>query len=110
MRRPTLTLRLLAVAILAAAGFGVGCGGLPPVTPADVSRAQVRWPGIQRAELDRGRQLVVGKCGGCHQPPTPDTHRASEWPGALDEMSARSHLTPPERVAIERYLTTLSGR
>lgn len=105
--------RLVAGALAAVAGaVAVGCLAprLPPVDAGTVARAQARWPGVDAAELRRGRTLVVGKCGGCHAPPAVTARTAAGWPAALDEMSARSHLTGDERAAIERYLTAAAPR
>jgi hypothetical protein len=89
-------------------GLGVqaGCGVSPPVaTVNDAARAH-----IELADLQRGRTLFVGKCGGCHRVPLPAEHGASEWPGKLDEMSGRAHLDVAQRHLIEQYLVTMAMR
>jgi hypothetical protein len=97
------------VALLLTVG---ACGPhlLPVVGPADIARAQGRWPDTGAGELDHGRHLIVGRCGACHIPPTPDDVAAGEWPRTLDEMGPRSHLSPAERRAIERYVITFAVR
>jgi hypothetical protein len=83
-----------------------GCARrLPPLAaPGDAARANVPL-----VELERGRKLLIQKCGSrCHQTPLPQVHTAAEWPTMLDEMAPRANLDPPERVAIERYLITMS--
>jgi len=94
---------------LLAAGFAVlaGCtgGGPPAATALDASRAHV-----ELAELQRGRTLLISKCGGCHRTPQPDERRAAAWPRELDEMSSRAHLDRAEHQVLERYLVTMAAR
>jgi hypothetical protein len=84
-----------------------GCGvrSPPSATATDASRAN-----IQLADLQRGRSLLVTKCGNCHRTPLPGEHRASEWPGKLDEMTTRANLEGDQRHLIEEYLVTMSTR
>jgi len=79
----------------------------PPVaTAVDADRAHV-----ELAELERGRELLVKKCGGsCHVVPLPTQHAPAEWPRMLDEMSERSGLDGTQRRLIEQYLITMSAR
>jgi len=74
------------------------------VTAGDAARVHV-----DLAELREGRELLVRKCGGaCHLAPVPADHAAAEWPGKLDEMSARAGLKPEQRQLIEMYLTAMA--
>lgn len=84
-----------------------GCTNMPPpVTARDADRAHV-----ELAELQRGRELLVHKCGGsCHQVPLPTQHAAAEWPKKLDEMSERAGLDGTQRRLIEQYLVTMATR
>jgi hypothetical protein len=76
----------------------------PPVTVGDADRAHV-----ELAQLQEGRSLLVRKCGqSCHQTPMPSQHTAGEWPGKLDEMSARAGLDYKQRALIEQYLVTMA--
>lgn len=85
--------------------FVVGCAaGAPPVaTSVDAERSHVAV-----AQLNEGRTLLVGKCGGCHRAPSPHEHTAFDWPKQLDEMAARSNLNAVERQKIEAYLVALA--
>jgi hypothetical protein len=96
-----------AAALLCGLGLaGGGCApSLPAATPADAVRANV-----ELADLQRGRTLVVSKCGGCHRPPLPAEHGGDAWPSKLDEMSARSNLDVNQRHLIEAYLVTMATR
>ena len=103
-RFPGSSIRCAVLAATLLAGALAGCGStLPVATAGDAARA-----GVELAELQRGRSLVGAKCGGCHRTPLPTDHRAAEWPHMLDEMSARAHLDPAQRDAIERYLITMA--
>jgi cytochrome c553 len=82
------------------------CGMSPPAaTSADAQRGNA-----QLAELQRGRSLMVNKCGGCHRPPMPSDHAAAEWPAKLDEMSERSKLDPEQRFLIRQYFVVMAQR
>ena len=88
-----------------ALGLVAGCvAAPPPVTAIDASRAHV-----ELADLQRGRSLLVSKCGGCHRTPLPAEHRGAAWPEKLDDMSARAHLDDLQRHLIEAYLVTMAA-
>jgi hypothetical protein len=90
--------------LLVVAAIAAGCAApLPTVTAADASRT-----GVELAELQHGRDMLVEKCSGCHRTPQPAQHVASEWPAKLDEMAQRSHLDFDQRRAIEAYLVALA--
>lgn len=92
--------------VLAAVVAAGGCGGGPPVaTAADAARVN---RGLD--ELQRGRVLLVARCGGCHRPPMPSEHGVREWPQMLEEMADRAHLDAPQRQLIEAYLVTMAVR
>jgi hypothetical protein len=96
------------LALLVAAGALVACGrGLPPqATAIDAERAHV-----ELARLQRGRELVIRKCGSsCHRPPQPSQHTPAAWPATIDEMSERAQLRPDEKALIAQYLVTMAGR
>jgi hypothetical protein len=83
-----------------------GCGRITPphVTAVDAERSHVAV-----GELERGRSLLVSKCGAsCHSAPLPSQHTAREWPASLDEMSSRANLSFGDRHLIEEYLVAMS--
>jgi hypothetical protein len=98
--------RLAAIALLVA---GCAHSNAPVATDADAARAQARWPGITVEELNHGRKIYVGHCGGCHLPPAPASHPAAEWPGHVREMSERSGLSSDEEAEVIRYLQALAA-
>ena len=92
--------RFAVVAVLAA------CAPPPPiVSPADADRMHVAI-----GELQRGRDLLIAKCGGCHDVPVPDAQTHAEWPPRLDDMAQRAGLVGPERHLIEQYVLGMDRR
>jgi len=97
---------LVTASLLAVLGSTAGCARrMPPrATPADAERAH-----IELAELERGRELVVSRCGSrCHKPPLPTDKRAGEWPHAIEEMAERANINTMERQLIQQYLIALA--
>lgn len=72
---------------------------LPHATAADAQRANVAL-----VELERGRTIVVGKCGGCHKPPLPTDH----WQPVMTDMATRAKLDPNQRRLAEQYLSVMA--
>jgi cytochrome c5 len=80
----------------------------PPASPADVQWAQSKWPAMSPGDLESGRQVLVGKCAGCHRVPLPEEYSPAAWPGYISEMAARAKLTADDRSVLERYVVTLA--
>lgn len=91
--------------VVAAIVLGACGGSLPEATQRDAERAHV-----ELAALQRGRQLVLGKCSACHRPPAPADVLRDAWPAKVTEMAARSHLDATEHQLIEAYYVTLAPR
>jgi mono/diheme cytochrome c family protein len=93
--------------ILGALVLGTGCAGSAPpgATAADAARAHTSI-----AALDQGRSLFMAHCGACHAPPSPSSQPVSAWPGHVDEMQIRAHLTPQEASLVKQYLVTMAAR
>ena len=96
---------LLALLLLA------GCARtqLPRPTTAEAQAAQTRWPGTTVADLNRGRSLYMARCSVCHQPVQPGRIPADEWPGHVEEMRERAHLSIDEARLVESYLVTAAS-
>ncbi len=76
------------------------CAPAPPhATAADALRANVAL-----AELEQGRTIVVGKCGGCHKPPLPTDH----WQPVMTDMATRAKLDANQRRLAEQYLSVMA--
>ena len=101
------------IAVVVACGLGlalVACGGpwLPVATAIDATRASARWPETTVDQLNRGRTLLVRRCGNCHQPPSPAARTADRWPADVADMAARAGLRTGERELINRYLAAFA--
>jgi hypothetical protein len=95
----------LVVAAAIVGGLFAGCGGGPPIaTAGDAARAN-----IALADLQQGRTLLLGKCGGCHVAPLPTARKINQWPAELDDMGGRAKLDSTQRQLIEQYLITMAG-
>ena len=94
--------RIIAAALCLAA---VACTAAPPqATAIDAQRGHV-----ELAQLQEGRSLLVKRCSGCHNTPSPVDHASGEWPRKLGEMSERAHLGLSEREMIEKYLVVMAA-
>lgn len=83
----------------------VACAGsIPSVTDDSLRTAVVQWPQIRRSDLERGRELYITKCSGCHSLFAPAMLSDGEWKRELDEMATRARLTPIELERIHQYL------
>jgi cytochrome c5 len=91
-----------AIALL---GLVAACRGpwLPVATEADATRSNAAV-----ADLNRGRQLLIHSCSGCHLTPSPRDHRAADWPSEVAEMRERSKLDADEVALITQYLTAFA--
>ena len=94
-------------ALALAALFATACGGpwLPVATEADATRSNAAL-----GDLERGRELLIGNCSGCHLTPSPRDHRAADWPSEVAEMRERAKLTPDEVALITQYLTAFADQ
>lgn len=88
----------------------LSCAGsaVPAATAADVQRAAIARPETTLSELQRGRELYLGRCSACHQPIAPASYAAAEWPEHVGEMKARARLSPEEEQLIVLYLMTMA--
>jgi hypothetical protein len=84
----------------------IGCTPpLPVATEADASRAHV-----ELAQLSAGRDLLIKKCSGCHDTPTPGQRAARDWPHQVGEMQQRSGIDATQRALIEQFLVVMAQR
>jgi cytochrome c5 len=93
-------MRLVALLLL------IGCTPpLPVATEADAARA-----GVELAQLNAGRDLLVKKCSSCHDTPTPGQRSARDWPRQVGEMQQRSGIDAAQRALIEQFLVVMAAR
>ncbi|HET9959390.1 MAG TPA: hypothetical protein VFQ61_33095 [Polyangiaceae bacterium] len=100
----------LASVIVLAAGLTGCASSLPPPTAAQVQAAQEREPAASLADLTRGRDLYVQKCGNCHALRDPAGMNREQWDHAIHEMRTEQNvkLTEAEHQDILRYLDAAS--
>ncbi|MGE0400084.1 MAG: hypothetical protein AB7T06_25430 [Kofleriaceae bacterium] len=85
--------------VLVLALLGACAPSLPHATAVDADRANV-----ELAELERGRSIVLKKCGGCHKPPLP----TDAWQPVMADMAARAKLDAEQRRLAEQYLSVMA--
>jgi hypothetical protein len=94
---------------LAAACWLSACATLAPhPTEVDVARAPARTPPITLAGLEQGRTLYVRRCASCHRPFEPASKSADSWPGYIDNMKQRAHLSDVDAGLVLDYLITMA--
>jgi mono/diheme cytochrome c family protein len=76
--------------------------------PQDAVALAPQWPGTTLEDLDRGRRLYVRRCSGCHTLILPEAHPPGEWPGLVDDMTAKARLRPAERDDVVRFLVAVA--
>ena len=90
--------------------FVTACAApIPRPTTADALRASATRP-TTLAELERGREVYVRRCGNCHQPVQPSEYAPAAWPKHVDDMAERAKLATDDRELIVRFLVTLAAR
>lgn len=100
----------LAAAVALAVAAAACSSGIPRPTDADVTRARQTWPQTTRADLERGRELYVAHCSGCHPLHAPREYPPDAWRGFVDEMAPRAMLRPDEADLVIRYLSAAARR
>ena len=97
---------LLVVAALA------GCSSaFPPPSSAEVAAAKLTDPTAREQDLVHGRDVYLGKCGGCHLLIEPGKFASETWPGKVERMQQerRVHLEQDELRDLVRYLVGASA-
>jgi mono/diheme cytochrome c family protein len=91
---------------------GAACSSvLPPPGAAEVSAVKARDPSARVENLEHGRSLYLGKCGGCHLLIEPAKFAADVWPEKVARMQGeqRVHLDVDEARDLVRYLVGASA-
>lgn len=76
----------------------------------DAAWASRKWPGTTVTELDRGREVFVSRCSGCHNLPAPNVKTPDQWAAVVGEMAEGARLSMDERDLVLRYLSAASVR
>jgi cytochrome c5 len=57
-------------------------------------------------ELNKGKTLLMEKCGDCHATPSPRKHDSNGWVTTLDRMQPQAKISDNEKALIFKYLTS----
>jgi hypothetical protein len=83
----------------------VGCAAaLPIITEEESHHAQSRWPAVSVRSLNKGRELYIDHCSGCHSLHLPHEYTESEWKKSIDEMGIKAKLVDSEKLLVYQYL------
>ena len=89
-----------------------GCSSaFPSPGTAEVGAAKLRDPAARQEDLVHGRDVYLGKCGGCHLLIEPGKFASEAWPEKVERMQEerRVHLQPDELRDLVRYLVGASA-
>jgi len=78
---------------------------LPVATEADAQRSHV-----ELAQLEAGRALLIKKCSGCHDTPSPGQRSPSDWPHQVGAMQQRAGIDASQRALIEQFLVVMAAK
>ncbi len=96
--------------LIAAFALVAGCTTVIPYpTEREVATARQTDPAATVESLTHGRRRYVAKCAGCHYLRAPRDKTPDEWPGVLEDMTAKARCTAEDRRAITAYLLAVSG-
>ena len=65
---------------------------------------------IEIAQLNQGRDLLLHKCGACHDVPVPGQRAAHDWPAQVALMQQKAGIDASQRSLIEQYLVTMAPK
>jgi cytochrome c5 len=91
--------------VVVLAGLIACTAPVPVATEADAARANV-----ELAQLNAGRDLLIKKCSGCHDTPSPGQRAPRDWPHQVGEMQQRSGIDATQRALIEQFLVVMASK
>jgi hypothetical protein len=77
----------------------------PPATEQDALRVH-----LDLAQLNQGRELLLHRCGKCHDVPVPGQRDAKDWPAQVTLMAPKAGIDASQRSLIEQYLVTMAPK
>ena len=104
MKALHVTAALAAIGLLGAGCFPKGAPVPGALSPAGVTWATGRWPGVTAASLSAGRDHFVAKCNGCHSYPDLAAIPEARWPEIMERMGKKAGLGAEDKEAVLRYL------
>jgi hypothetical protein len=80
------------------------------LTPTQLDRAARRWPEETPENFERGRNLYLAKCSGCHALVLPQERSADQWPAIVNQMEPLAKISDEERDRILRFILAASEK
>jgi hypothetical protein len=65
---------------------------------------------IELGQLSAGRDLLLKRCGSCHDVPVPGQRAAKDWPPQVALMQVKAGIDDSQRALIEQYLVTMASK
>jgi hypothetical protein len=56
-------------------------------------------------ELQQGKEIFSGKCGGCHKLPNPEKYQPQVWTKILEKMAPKAKLTVDQKELVYKYVS-----
>lgn len=75
-------------------------------TQADEAFAKDKWGQANVVDLNKGYDIYVSKCGGCHILPKPLDYSEVKWMEILPDMCKRAFLDKSQQESVTRYILT----
>ncbi|MES2567054.1 MAG: hypothetical protein V4565_09330 [Bacteroidota bacterium] len=75
----------------------------------ELTAVKIKFPDATLPVLTEGHSIYTGVCTNCHT--TKSIYRIAEdrWPAIIDNMSARSKLTAPQKDALTKYVFSIKA-
>jgi hypothetical protein len=75
-----------------------------PLSASSVASAQRQWPETTEEQLERGHQLFLQHCNGCHDYPDLVAYPEEKWPAAARSMGDKSDLPEVDTELVLRFI------
>lgn len=97
---------VVALCLLPLAGcFFPKAGTAPgPLSASALESAQTRWPELSGESLEKGRQLYLASCNGCHAYPDMGHYTEEQWPAIMTRMGGKSGFSQEDSELVLRFV------
>lgn len=75
-----------------------------PLSSSALEGAQARWPEASGESLEKGRQLYLASCSGCHSYPDMGHYTEEQWPAIVSRMGNKSDLSQEDSELVLRFV------